>query len=417
LRDQNTNTASLDHTSNTLKVSSLTEVTLAIADLFETSVPVQVPGEHGIGVTRLPWPDWIYHFGIPLEDVTFTQVYDRLISSQLNPLEEAILPRQRVAKERTARLIAAEFMLASAVIQIIVAKEESEEEGNTPQTTGGADFMPSRTTDDVKDPQTTLGSSQGLPGYRLSSQFDGAVFSLPFHSVSSRKGKERVAEYLNEPFSLLDTFPTPSYTPSQASISHASFAPGHSETSTRAVVGRLNRLCQIRKHPSGRNPRPTTLLTHWTIGQDPEVYNWRETIFAIEKAQEEAVMTPSERQREWRKRQKKERQKRKEEEKWRKLQAVTSSQPVVLDSRVLEEEERVRRRQSRGRSRSMGRSVSRGVSLSVVDEGFVQTGEAQRRTKSSGVAVGVIQSSDVRGSKQETIARPAKKRKKRTSGF
>jgi hypothetical protein len=328
----------------------------------------------------------------------------------------AIASRQRVAKERAARSVAAEFVLASAVIKVIDETEEPEDEESTQQATEGASFIQSVTTDDVKHSQLAFASSQGLPGYSLRSRFEAPEFSLPFHSLPLGKGKEQAIESITDSTSHPDVFSPPSYTPSQASISHASFAPGHSESSTRAVVGRLSRLCEIRKPPSGRNPRPTTLLAHWATGQDPVLYNWRDTIVAIEKAQEEAVMTPAERQRVWKKRQRKERQKRKEEEKWRTLQAITSSQPVVLDSRVLEEEERMRRSQSRGRSRSMGRTLSRGTSVGTVEEG--STGRDQKQ-KQSVVGVGTSQLNvEVgRGNRQETVVKSAKKRKKRTSGF
>jgi hypothetical protein len=375
-----------------------------------------VPGEQEIGVDRLPLPSWVYNFDVAVENLTFKGIYDRLVSHQLTALGEDILPRQRVAKERAARSVAAEFVLASAVVKVIDVIEEPDEEEAIQDTTAGAEPLHS-TTSDTALSQSALARSQGLPESSLPSAF-GQKFSLPFHPSPLLNGKGRAIEPL--------TFQSSSYAPSQASISHASFATGHSETSTRAVVDRLSRFCEIRKPPLGKNPRPTTLLAHWTVGEDPGLYNWSETTAAIEKAQEEAAMSPSERQREWKRRMKLERQKRKEEEKWRKLQMVSSSQPVVLDSRQLEEEERARNSKSRSRGRqSLASSMSRGVSVSTTGREGEHGSQKSGLGANQGLVVGTGQRS-VAGTSQaatfpghglEHTRPPKKKRKKRRSGF
>jgi hypothetical protein len=351
----------------------------------------------------LPLPPWIYNFDEPIANITFKGIYDRLINQQLTSLGEAIPSRQRVTKERVARSIAAEFMLASAVIKVVDETEEAEEGEASQDPTPGAELAQARIWNS-KHPQPFHTSSQGLPEYSLPSTF-GQNFNLAFHPTPFQAGQDGAPEAPN--------LPAPSYPSSQASISYTSFATGHSETSTRAIVDRLGRLCDLHRPPSGKNPRPTTLLTHWRVGEDPKLYSWRETTAAIEKAQEEAAMSPSERQREWKRRMKLERQKRREEEKWRKLQVITSSQPVVMDSRQLEEGNRARKSKSRSRamSQSTGRSMSRRTSVPAIDD------EAENRDQSGGLGTG--QRSAFFRDKQESRAmKPLKKkRKKRTSGF
>ncbi|KAG9607390.1 hypothetical protein KCV04_g18328, partial [Aureobasidium melanogenum] len=178
-------------------------------------------------------------------DMDLTTVYDTIIAHWLTPLSQAVPGRVRLVKEQLARRIAAEICLASHVLrQPPVGRSEEETTAET------------QATEDDFSSQT------------------------------------------NFPQSSLPT-PSPTATPSLTTVTSLS---SHPSTLVSSEYARLRRYTTFSLEKPTPAPLPkglTNTLAHWTLGGNPDEYDWLVVQRKQEKKAEEEDedLTPKERAR------------------------------------------------------------------------------------------------------------------------
>jgi RNA polymerase I-specific transcription initiation factor RRN6 len=182
--------------------------------------------------------------------------YDAIVSHWITPLPPQVPGRVRLAKEQHARRIAAELALASHVLRV----EDIEE--------------PTETQEDTR----TAGSQK-------------QSWDLPMHIASSQTNNPYASQLQSQSQSL--PTPSPTGTPSVTTAS--------SRTSTSsAEISHLAKFTTFTKPPPSTLPRSLTkILNHWTLGSDPEAYDWVATSRTISQQtrEEEADSQLTEKQR------------------------------------------------------------------------------------------------------------------------
>jgi hypothetical protein len=313
------NVASHEHIQSIPSIPDISKTGQAFSELLETKVTGELVEDPGLAVKRLPLPNWTLGVDDLNQDLTFMQVYNRLLGQNLVHLNRTVNNRMRIAKEKAARTAAAEIVLASAGIMLVDGIEPSTQDMNlSSQDNGGG----------------KVSSSQSVPPIQGASE----TFALPWHPPSPRKVK---AGAIEEAARHLDRgLPTPSVSRTASlassshldSISHASFERGHAKRTFNAVKNRLSRYVEIGKPRTGRRARPIALLKHWGLGEDPYIYNFRQASKIIGNARLEAGMSRKERQSLWRAKEKHLQKQRRENERYKRIQEDLSSQVVVVPS-------------------------------------------------------------------------------------
>jgi RNA polymerase I-specific transcription initiation factor RRN6 len=183
--------------------------------------------------------------------------YDAIVSHWITPLHLQVPGRVRLAKEQHARRIAAELALASHVLRV----EDVEE--------------PAETQEDTR----TAGSQK-------------QSWDLPMHMASSQLTNPYASQLQSQSQSALPT-PSPTGTPSVTTAS--------SRTSVfSAEISHLKKFTTFTKPTPSTLPRSLTrILNHWSLGSDPEAYDWVATSRTItqQTREEEADSQLTEKQR------------------------------------------------------------------------------------------------------------------------
>jgi RNA polymerase I-specific transcription initiation factor RRN6 len=183
--------------------------------------------------------------------------YDAIVSHWITPLPAQVPGRVRLAKEQHARRIAAELALASHVLRV----EDIEE--------------PTETQEDTR----TAGSQK-------------QSWDLPMHIASSQMTNPYLSQLQSQSQSALPT-PSPTGTPSVTTAS--------SRTSiSSAEISHLKKFTTFTKPTPPTLPRSLTkILNHWSLGSDPEAYDWVATSRTISQQtrEEEADSQLTEKQR------------------------------------------------------------------------------------------------------------------------
>jgi RNA polymerase I-specific transcription initiation factor RRN6 len=176
----------------------------------------------------------------PNNDMDLMAVYDNIMAHWLTPLSQTVPGRVRLVKEQLARRIAAGICLASHVLRQPLLKPNEE---MTPDTQATED-----------------------------------VFSFPQSSLPT---------------------PSPTATPSMTTVTSLS---SHPSTLVSSEFARLQRYTTFSSEKSTPAPLPkglTNTLAHWSLGSNPDKYDW----LAVQREQEKRAeeededLTPKERAR------------------------------------------------------------------------------------------------------------------------
>ena len=213
--------------------------------------------------------------GIRSEDqsqVSLSWLFDRILSSWIEPLPLSIPVQARVRAEKAARRIATEVYLAN-----IVPAEQLQES-------------------QVQDlPEVPEADTPGLP-------------IVP------------VSPFLRSSFAGTSQLPTPSATPSL--ISGSSFSTLSNNFSSS--LARLQRFADFEQHPKTAIRDMDRFTAHWRVGADPQTYDF---VAASNATADESNMSPRSRQRLQRRAEKLLRRQRKEAQK---LELLARAQPVFV---------------------------------------------------------------------------------------
>ncbi|KAF2816439.1 uncharacterized protein BDZ99DRAFT_407237 [Mytilinidion resinicola] len=231
-----------------IQVADIDAISSKFDELFQATLRKNEPDQPQLEIRTAPWllknmaPD-------SNAGLSIASVYDELLRTYIAPLPRNIPIRIRQVKERVARLISTEVLLASSRLRIV-------------------DSPPSKPEDSQPKSQETAG------------------FALPVRP--SGKGKEKESEppsWNTRPSSSnpISSLPTPETTPSVAS--------GSTFTSSSQGSGD-NPITRLRQHVQITKPQRLTqsehsagsqVLLHWRnhFGQDPANYDWEATTKAI----------------------------------------------------------------------------------------------------------------------------------------
>ncbi|KAK4987075.1 hypothetical protein LTR66_007691 [Elasticomyces elasticus] len=195
-----------------------------------------------------------------IERISLSSIYKTIVGHWLAPLSPKVPGRTRLAMEQQARNIAAELALAS--LRLRVEDPAHVDKHNRPSTVN------------LEEP-----ASQSL-SFNLPDRSSQPTTPSQPKRESQRSGVQTSGYNLPTPQRLhaVTALPTPSPT---ATPSVASQSLSHANSSTRLpAYDRLN--CYTNFAVGRRAPRTlpkslNNLLSHWTIGEDPDQYDWLET--------------------------------------------------------------------------------------------------------------------------------------------
>ncbi|KAL8683644.1 MAG: hypothetical protein Q9186_000417 [Xanthomendoza sp. 1 TL-2023] len=183
---------------------------------------------------------------LPIANGALTHVYDGLVESWIASLTATVPGRIRSTTERLIRHVGTQLQLASHGLRRDAFTSQSERASDDARAPGQITFsLPVRQTPSVSNAFHTAASAQG-----------------PMYPASSQISK-------NAAFMPAVTLPTPEPTPSLRSQgSNASV--GEVEDSATRRLGAFTSIgCQPRLPSSS-----ISILNHWSIGQDPDIYDW-----------------------------------------------------------------------------------------------------------------------------------------------
>ncbi|KAK8212151.1 RNA polymerase I-specific transcription initiation factor RRN6-like protein [Phyllosticta capitalensis] len=184
---------------------------------------------------------------------SISATYENIIQTWLSNLPQDTPARIRLTNERLARQVAAQLCFSATTIRIKEPEPQTEE-------------------------AEVAGDSQGA-GFEtpLKSQSQGLAFGsqgfFPSSLPGSQPGSSQSYAHGN--------FPTPSATPSL--VSGTTFSSGVSSLSDGAM-SRLRQYTTFSKQQPALNRQMTRMLSHWTPGADPSMYNYSATKRADEHA-------------------------------------------------------------------------------------------------------------------------------------
>lgn len=263
---------------------------------MENSQYAPLPDEAEAGESRLklvlrPMPAVSSLSGLPPGSASaeaFTLAYDEIVSNWISPLPKVVSGRIRLAKEQLARRLAAEITLASHVFHVEDVVEE-----------------PTETQQDAKP----------------ASQYQS--WDLPMREADYSQPSQVASQ------SVLPT-PSPTGTPSVTT------------NSTRTSAFSSAEVARLRKYTTFTKPAPSSsrsvnkVLSHWTLGTDPENYDWLSTSRQInrqtEEEEAESQLTEKERARLHRKAERHIRRQRKEAAASQQQHLASSQMPELVVS-------------------------------------------------------------------------------------
>jgi RNA polymerase I-specific transcription initiation factor RRN6 len=228
---------------------------------------------------------------------TMSGLYDSILQSWIAPLPRDVPHRIRQHKERLARRVAAEVMLASTRI-LHREPQPSTEEIQPGTSQGSAISVPILSSQPLDSSQSRLPSSQTLPTPPLSRSETQPPASQSSVFPSSQ------THALEQP-SLLEATPMPD------------------------SLSRLRKHLKFKEDSESQSSIPDSvdqLLRHWQPGVDPRTYDWN----AAELANRADVVDEASQQQLEKARKKKERRERKQRREDELAQALPSSQPFVF---------------------------------------------------------------------------------------
>lgn len=186
------------------------------------------------------------------EEPSLLQIYDSLIHCWITPLASSIPGRVRVTIEKRLREVAAQIYLASYGMQ--------------------SEPGPSQDEDNVSTEQELF----TLPVRRKSS-FTNLIKKGKERDAPSRSSSPQVSSQISQDAGFTQpnlqpppgTIPTPDPTPSLYSNSSASSLPRSEDPASQ----RLRALATLAPQPLLPSSMQNT-LSHWTVGTNPEAYDW-----------------------------------------------------------------------------------------------------------------------------------------------
>lgn len=235
-------------------------------------------------LSRISLPEWPH--GRDSAKI-FSLAYDEIVTNWISSLSKAVPGRVRLAKEQLARRLAAEITLANHVFHAEDTEEPIE----------------------MKQEARPVSQSQSwdLP-------MRGADYSQPSQLASQ---------------SALPT-PSPTGTPSVTTNSSRTSA------FSSAEIARLRKYTTFTKPAPSSSRSVNKLLSHWTLGSDPESYDWLATSRQInrqtEEEEAESQLTEKERARLHRKAERHIRRQRKEAAASQQQQLASSQMPELVVS-------------------------------------------------------------------------------------
>jgi RNA polymerase I-specific transcription initiation factor RRN6 len=271
---------------------------ISITDVDEASASLQALAQNddedeNIGIRYIAAAH-LLHLGRD-EQSTIAALYDRMLETWIAPLPAEVSRRVRKHKERLARRIAAEVMLASARVL-------------------------------HREPQTTLVESQLQPSQ------DSSI-SMPILSSQPLPGSSSQWMSSQPQSSLPLSSSQPSFPPASTPIS--SQTPMSSQPLPPPNHTIADPLARLSKHLKFKEDAPSTgpppenvknLLAHWQPGADPGLYDWR----ASERTDRvEEIDEPSRKELEKARRRKARREKKQKREN-ELMQSQPSSQPFAV---------------------------------------------------------------------------------------
>jgi len=269
----------LDHPRGTLQ--ELSGAKLSVADLDVSSAQAEAVlrlGDQGcyLELERIAWP---YFLGLTSDDSdeqpTLSSIYDMILWNWMASLPPEVPLRARQSKELLARRIAGEVLLAS------MRMKRSARSSNSATT----------------EPGPSQDSDNGLPSLFIPSS------SLPTSSQSS-----------------------PSWDAPASTVGFPLLTD---------PLARLHQYLNTTSHSAPHQPAPTSpnihrILSHWSPGTDPSLYNYEATERALADEMELDEVSQAKREKARRKKERREKRQRKENQLFESQQGET--RPVVLRS-------------------------------------------------------------------------------------
>lgn len=197
---------------------------LRVADIDEASAQMQDLVHQYDRSQSLDAQHITFLYPLPMEtahgqEVDMSSLYDSILQHWIAPLPASIPSRTRQVKERIARRIAAEVMLAcSSIRQPLAADPESSSSKDRPT--------------------ARLGQDHGIP---MSSQGSLEITGLAHITEPS-------SSQMNLPEQIHSTHPN--------------------------AIARLSQHLHVTKLPTTMPPNVSQVLMHWHLGADPKAYDW-----------------------------------------------------------------------------------------------------------------------------------------------
>jgi RNA polymerase I-specific transcription initiation factor RRN6 len=199
---------------------------------------------------------------------SLSDLYDRLIDTWVASLPKSASGRMRLAKERTARRVAAELYLSGIGVMLKDPERQREADpGERVRSRGQSIEMPVRPRG---RPPGVTGKGKGKEQREPSGPVQLSTRDTSLELEAGQVG----SSVSSQPQSL---FPTPDTTPSH--YSYLSSSLGESGTEDASCT-RLRAYTSLTPQPS-LPPTMSSILAHWKVGSDPSSYSWNATRAAL----------------------------------------------------------------------------------------------------------------------------------------
>ncbi|KAL8800309.1 MAG: hypothetical protein Q9182_005272 [Xanthomendoza sp. 2 TL-2023] len=210
---------------------------------------------------------------LPIAEGALTQVYDGLVESWIASLTATVPGRIRSRTERLIRHVGIQLQLASHGLRRYALTTQSERESD----------------DNLVRGQFTFSLPVRQPPLVSSSSYTAASGRSPMYPASSQISKDAS-------FMPAVTLPTPEPTPSLRSQGSSASVSESEDSATQ----RLRALSSIGSQPPSPSSA-TRILSRWSVGQDPDVYDW-EASRRLDERDDSPAEAEDQRQRKRRKR-------------------------------------------------------------------------------------------------------------------
>lgn len=284
-------------------------------------------------------------------------IFDAILQNWVTPLPPRIPVQIRLTKERLARRIATDVMLASSRIRVTEPPPPAEaiesQAGTSQDWTMSLPVHPGK------------GRAQN--------------FSIPSSSIPSSS-----IPYLpSSPPRPHTTLPTPEPTPSLASGTTFTSSFSSPNAQTHNPIARLTKHLTITNPPITTPPSVNQVLLHWQLGADPNTYDWEATTRSVHESlhiDDEASAT-----RRAKLQRKAERHLKRQRRETAIMQRKVESQPVIVRETGLRSSPGPRTAGFGGSSQTQSQSQSQGFGL-----GFVVASQVERGTHGGRLGSGKV---------------------------